>query len=414
MNDIPTNGPSSAPPPAPTGAVIPQDNPGSPQPLGPQTVQNDTPPQPPAQQQPPKPATVEETVRRVDQKLRDEATKADAKPADTKPAEKPAEKPAAQQPQHRENGKFAQDPSRAQQQAQGQPPQQQAQNTQTAFHEAPARFDAAAKAEWANAPESVRGAVHRVVREMEEGIQKYRSDAEAFNDIRDFHAMAQQHGTTLKAALSSYVGMENLLSRDLIGGLDKVVQNVAQRTGLRMPDGRPVTLQDVAARILGTTADESVARQNATIQSLQNQVVQLTQQLGGVAQTVQNQRIQEVEAHLVEFAKTHPRMEELTPAIERLFASGLASPGNLEEAYGLADRMFPAQQSGTMPLIPAQQAPLTPADQGQPLKPAGEKSISGAPSSGLPPTGKPQRKPGDPIPSVEESVARAFKKAARG
>jgi hypothetical protein len=44
-------------------------------------------------------------------------------------------------------------------------------------HEAPARFksDAAATAEWEKAPEAVKAAVHRSIRELESGIEKHRA-----------------------------------------------------------------------------------------------------------------------------------------------------------------------------------------------------------------------------------------------
>ncbi len=58
-----------------------------------------------------------------------------------------------------------------------------------------------AKAEWAAAPESVRGEVHRMQQEFDEAYHKYRGDHETMNTIRHFHDMAREHGTTLDRAL---------------------------------------------------------------------------------------------------------------------------------------------------------------------------------------------------------------------
>ncbi len=87
---------------------------------------------------------------------------------------------------------------------QRQAPQQdhQAGQQQTAFREAPARFDDAAKTEWEKTPEAVRGSIHRSIRELEQGHQKYKADAEAFGELRDFDALAKRQGVSLKEALT--------------------------------------------------------------------------------------------------------------------------------------------------------------------------------------------------------------------
>ena len=100
------------------------------------------------------------------------------------------------------------------------------------------RMSEHAKAEWAAAPESVRGEVHRLAKEYQSAYEQYRGDHEAMQPIRHFHEMAQQHGTTLDKALTNYVSMEQKLRQDVVGGLDIIVNNL----GLKTSDGQRIVL----------------------------------------------------------------------------------------------------------------------------------------------------------------------------
>ena len=58
--------------------------------------------------------------------------------------------------------------------------------------------------------------------------------------------MAQQHGTTLEQALTNYTAMEQKLRRDVIGGLDIIVNNL----GLTDPQtGQRIGLRDIAYHV---------------------------------------------------------------------------------------------------------------------------------------------------------------------
>ena len=250
-------------------------------------------------------------------------------------------------------------------------------------HEPPSRLDDAAKAEWSAAPESVKGAVHRAFREMESGIQKHREAAEAFEPLRQFHDLARQGGTDLQTALSRYVGLEQELRRDPIAGLEIVVQNL----GLKGPNGQPATLRDVAAFVLGQKPDQVASRQEAVIGQLRQQVQQLQQQVGGVTQSMQAQRVSGMAEEVARFSAQpeRARFAELQDDMQFFLTSGRISANlppqeRLAMAYELAERINPAPSA---PLTPAK----TPLDQTQdspkPLKPAGQKSISGAPGDGV-------------------------------
>jgi hypothetical protein len=63
-----------------------------------------------------------------------------------------------------------------------------------------------------------------------------RGDVEAMRPLRPYHDLARQQGTTLHEAVDNYVGIENKLRADPIGGLDVIINNL----NLRTPDGRRI------------------------------------------------------------------------------------------------------------------------------------------------------------------------------
>src|SRR6185312_14432959 len=81
----------------------------------------------------------------------------------------------------------------------------------TGEDEPPSRASPDAKKDWANTPPSVRGEFNRAVKELTAGLEKYRPAAERDSEIAEFHELAKKGGTTVKEALSKYVGMENQL-----------------------------------------------------------------------------------------------------------------------------------------------------------------------------------------------------------
>ena len=121
------------------------------------------------------------------------------------------------------------------------------------YREPPPRFSEPGKAEWAAAPESVRGDVYRMHHEFDGAYQQYRGAAEAFMPVAKYHQMAQQHGTTLEKALENYIGMEQKLRADPVAGLDNIVNNL----GLTDPEtGRRLNLRDIAYHVLSQTPEQ--------------------------------------------------------------------------------------------------------------------------------------------------------------
>ena len=127
----------------------------------------------------------------------------------------------------------------------------------------------------------MRGDIHRMHHEFNQAYQQYRGAAEAFQPVARFHQMAQQHGTTLEKALDNYTGIEAKLRKDVVAGLDSIVNNL----GLTDPQtGQRIGLRDIAYHVLSQSPEQ--------LQQVQmgNQQMAASHQIGGA-----NQRIERLE-----------------------------------------------------------------------------------------------------------------------
>lgn len=346
---------------------------------GPQTDalvdQNDGPspistklPEDDAPEKPEKRPSLDDVVSRaVDKVMKDDGE--EKKPEPVKEEAKPAQKDRA------DDGKFT---------AKEKPePVVEAAPKPTAFKEPPSGFDDAARGEWEATPESVRGAIHRRHRELEAGIEKYRVQAQEFDQLREFSEMAKKSGTDLKTAMSRYVGMEQELRRDPIAGLEAIVANL----GLKAANGAPATLRDVAGFILGQKPEQIASRQDATVMRLTQQVKALQEQLGGVSQHVQSQRENEQRGAVVSewtnFTSQNPRAKELEPIMAEFLTKYPAGDNvtvreRLEDAYAFASAKSPAPSVAHTDANALAQTQET-----RNPNPAGQRSITGAPRGEL-------------------------------
>ncbi|WP_044547589.1 hypothetical protein [Mesorhizobium japonicum] len=241
----------------------------------------------------------------------------------------------------------------------------------TSHHEAPARFksDAAAMAEWEKAPEPVKAAVHRSIRELEAGIEKHRVSAEAFEQVKDFDDLAKRNNTSLRDAMTRYTNLERTLLTNPLQG----IQQVCEYAG--------ISLRDLAAYVVGQKPEQVQSQNDATIRELRQQVAQLQQSVGGVTTSMQQQHVAGIEAQVEKFKADNPRFEELAEDIAFFLKSGKTK--DLAEAYSLAERLNPAAARS---VTAAPQTRTAPDPQAQTLK--GQKSVTGAPSAGSDPATK--------------------------
>ena len=322
----------------------------------------------------------------------------DNNPPETMEEEK-GKKPEAKKPErYREGGRFAKAPDQAEAGRQsarqapdaGKPSAPLPENAP--YREPPPRFSERGKQEWASAPEGVRGEVYRMAKEFDGAYRQYRGDHEEMNTIRHFHQMASQHGTTLARALTNYVGMEQKLRQDVVGGLDVIISNLNLRTN----EGHKLTLRDVAYHILQQNPDQHRLIQQGNAQQAQtHQIGQLHQIVQSLAQNVQAMQTEKVfgqtRSAVDQFADTHPRFDELGDLIEQELKFGF----DLETAYLRAERLRPASGRAAQ------------TRNGTPAQTRSDKSISGAPDAG--PSEGQRRKSDKPI-GRREAISNAIKR----
>jgi len=241
----------------------------------------------------------------------------------------------------------------------------------------PARFLPRAKEKWSEVDPDVRTEVTRAMAEMDKGLQEHRESHEFRKELREFEEMAKGHGTTVKAALSNYVAIDNLLKSNPVAGVERILQSIG------------VTPQQYAQHVLQqpqrAPADPTVSRLEQTVQQLSQQ---LQQQHQTVQQEQQRASIQHIENTLFnEVRAEHPRFDELRADIAFFWNSDKLSSitderQRLFAATDMAERINPSGnvQQNTGRLKPAQ-------TDDRPLNPAGAKSIKGAPNGTSVPKG---------------------------
>jgi len=378
----------------------------------------------------PKPVAMGDEVNAVEQQRQDaektEAERIEAekaakeKPADDKPAKKSTprdaiakarasvdQKERAGDTARHENGQFKGKDAPADQQ-QGKDEAQKPADQQTAdkpaaveqpkakvpHDEAPKRLDDAAKRDWATAPESVRGAVHRTITELERGITEHQ---QRWDKLKPYDDLARQNNTSIDEALGRYVAFEQSLRGDLVGGLEGVVRDIT---------GGKFGIRDVAAHIMGQSPDKAQSQSDATVAQLRGQISDLQRQIAGIGGHLRGQVETQVGDEIASFWAENPDAEQLADQMVPHLKSGKT----IREAYDLARsnvEELAAKLGFTRPPAPAQTRTATtipdPAE-AQTLE-RGSKSISGAPSAGaMPATRKPS-------PSIKAAIQKAIEKA---
>lgn len=336
-----------------------------------------------------------------DPKAKAAADKAAADKAATDKAA--AEKKAAAQPRDKDGKLQSPDPDKRAEKAIDD--RRRDEHAKSPHKDAPARFDDGAKKDWELTPESVKGATTRTIRELEDGVKKYKGDADAFDTVREYADNAKKNGTDLKTALSKYTGIDAALQKDLRQGFELLVQNL----GLKKQDGSPVSFYDIAMAVAGQRPEARQSHHEATVASLTNEVADLKRQLTGVSENITKQRVSATEDQVREWssAEGHERFEELAEEITFFLHSGRVDPDlpalqRLEEAYRLAELLHPAPGSDPVD-ADNDEDDAAQTRSGKPAAQAGGKSISGAPASGSDPV----RKKKGPAPSIDEAIARA-------
>lgn len=378
---------------APAGeAVVSPSVESSPQALGSQTVPKETPQVTEKAEAKPEPKqevakSAREAISRAQQAVKDKAeAKPEPKTEQKAEAKQPAQKEEASRSRDQATGQFS---SNAPKQVAQAPEQQTRGQSEGQRYEAPARFSQQAKADWANASDSVKAEVHRAIKELEDGHTKYKASSERYESLREFDETATRNGRNLAESLKQVVEFETTMKNNPLAAIDFALRHA----GPRKNDGSPLTIDDIVQHVAGQGADHRVS----TLQTENNALRQKIQQMEMEAKVPQM---------LEEFKASHERFDELTPVIVPLLKSG----HNLETAYELAEALKPAEAK---PLTPANneaqaQTLATP----KVVNPAGLKSVSGTPSAGSNPSMDRSQIPLKETPSIKDSLRKALSKAS--
>jgi hypothetical protein len=315
-----------------------------------------------------------------------------------KPA--PAEQPKAEQPKgertRNPDGTFAAADLKAQEATAGQKPADAQDTTAKPLDEPPARFSPDAKAEWAKAPEAVRGEVRRAIAEMENGLNQYRERVESYAPLEQYRQAAEAQGTNLKSVIDNYLGWENTIKADPVSGMMALAQNMGQH---------PVALAQAILEQAGVAPGDQSGQSQIYQQQMGAQTQELTglrQQVSQMQQFIEQMQIEQANAQIASIAKDKPGFDALRPVMGQLIQSGMAQ--NLDEAYAMAARLKPEAIPAPPQPAPAMEQP---APQAQPAPvPAQNRranlSVTGSPVSGSNPAHR--KAPATP----REALQRAF------
>ncbi|ESZ37558.1 hypothetical protein [Mesorhizobium sp. L2C067A000] len=376
MEDL--NGGAAAPAETTTVSADPVVTP--PAPVSSEPTKADPKPEPKVEEK--KAPTAREALKAAAEKVKTDEAEAAKKtpPVQTKPAEKTLPEPKPAKVEAETAAKPAETVTKP-----------EAKPGTTSHAEAPARFksDTAAMAEWEKAPEPVKAAVHRSIRELEAGIEKHRVSADEFEKVRDFHDLATKNNTTMRDAMTRYTNLERTLLSDPLKGIEAVC------------DYAGISLRQLAAHVMGQKPDEVQGQYDATVQQLKREIDTLKQSVGGVTSTMQQQHVATVDAQVQKFAAENPRFEELAEDIAFFLKAGRTK--DLAEAYKLAEKLNPDAAAPAATVQAAPQTRTAPDPQAQTLK--GSKSITGAPSAGSDPATKRAST------SIKDSLRRAVAQA---
>ena len=319
------------------------------------------------------------------------------------PAQQPAKtdaKATTEQPKPKDTA------TEVQQQPKPAQAEQQQPTAPKAKYEAPKRFssDVAATTDWDKVPESVQAAVHRVHREMEEGINKYKPSHDRYEPIREFDDIARSNGHDLRQSLEKVVAIEQAFARNPIEGFN----HICNHFGLNM--------RQVAAHIMGQKPDDVHAQQESIINDLRKELADVRKEVSTVSTGFHEQRLSATDKEVAAFASQpeNSRFYDLMGDIAFFLKSdkvdaNLPPIERLKAAYQLADRLNPDPNAKAVSAQASDAAAALASDAEKEALAAqtrrAEKSITGAPSAGSDPARR------EPSSSVKDSLKRAFAQA---
>jgi hypothetical protein len=188
--------------------------------------------------------------------------------------------------------------------------------------------------------------------------------------------MAKQSGTTLDKALENYVGIENDLRRDFIGGISRICQN----QGIS-----PLALANqILARHGAAPSEVQPGEQPEARQQAPSVDPAIMQKISALETYIQQQQESGVQTEIQRFASDpkHTFFENVKKDMGQLISSGQAE--DLDDAY---DKACWANKEIRALLIKQQQPVVSTANAADAVQKAkaAAKATGGAPSAGFKP-----------------------------
>lgn len=234
----------------------------------------------------------------------------------------------------------------------------------------PTSWSPTAKVEFEKLPPAVQQAVAKREEEVNNGFAKFQE----YKPIERFMEMAKQSGTTLPQALERYVGIEQHISRDMVGG----VAQIAQNQGIH-----PVALANQILARYGASPQQDGTGDQQAHQQANVDLSPVMQKISALETFINQQQSATVQSEIERFASNpkHTFFENVKADMGRLINSGQAE--NLEEAY---DKACWGNKEIRELLVKQQAQTSAPkADDAVQRARAADKAIGGAPSAGFVP-----------------------------
>lgn len=207
----------------------------------------------------------------------------------------------------------------------------------------PPSFSVKSKAQWNNLPQEVRADIIKREAEIQNGLGALKD----YKDLKPWAELAAQKGTTLTAALKSYVGIENLLRKDPGAG----IATIAQNCGLNQAQAAELfhTLAQKFGHGAQPAADDPVAQAvSPFLKPLMDKIGGLESQLKSREQVEAQARMSSLDTALktMEADAAYPFLNDLYEDMTFLLEHGrVPSTGNilhdLKAAYDTAARLNP-------------------------------------------------------------------------
>lgn len=262
------------------------------------------------------------------------------------------------------------------------------------YGEPPARFLPEARTKWANVPNEVKAEIHRIEQETATELAKGKEASERYERIRQYDDIARSNGRDLSESLQKVVAVEQALARNPIAGLEMILREV----GPRGPDGRPMSLYDVARHVASMQPQQfqqlmagAVEPPEQRQQAPQNDAV--SKELQQLRQELFTMKAEQTVVPMVTaFKASHPDFDAIenqitailsSGVIDQIYGAGLSHEQKLAEAYRMAGGLgSPSHVDAPQPV--ANPAPVN----SRLVDPDGKKSVTGAPSGGKTPAEK--------------------------